>query len=148
MQGFVPPARSAMCSTPRRQRVHRGSGRTFHPRSHVMPKSPRKLFRKQKDAPKPEAELAWKSPRVLLAVALTVLTVWWRLRNGGELSEAIDDGLATFNDVAMGGSLIAVILLFLNTLKGSTPITLDRKRAASKPKTDNVPAKPDEEPKP
>ena len=113
-----------------------------------MPKSPRKLFRKQKDAPKPEAELAWKSPRVLLAVALTVLTVWWRLRNGGELSEAIDDGLATFNDVAMGGSLIAVILLFLNTLKGSTPITLDRKRAASKPKTDNVPAKPDEEPKP
>ena len=87
----------------------------------------------QGQPPQDSAELAWHSGRVLLAVGLAVLIVWWRLRNGGELSEAVDSGLALFNDVAMGGSLLAVAALVARTWKGAKPLTVDPRKAAPRP---------------
>ena len=78
--------------------------------------------------PETEAKLVWASGRVLFALALCALIIWWRLRNGGELSEAIDESLNIFNNLAMGGSLLMVIGMIARTWKGSKKLTVDPKK--------------------
>lgn len=74
--------------------------------------------------PESEAKLAWMAGRVILGVGLVALTIWWRLRNGGELSEAIDEGLELFNTIAAGATIGGILAMLARTWKGSKPLTM------------------------